>query len=151
MRALLLTQDIPGPSTLLLVTEFCFADNFLGLPYVLCLEPHKEPIWSDSDEHAPTVGESTWNHGRKILHFAGATAMKQTFSTKFGGRFTRAFCKVSPNESLSLASRVRQIQRRLDKMPPRWGSKYHQQIQLYSSHKWDLSSTDTLESSISEA
>lgn len=150
MRTLLLPKVIAGPSILLLVTDFCFADNFLGLPYVLSLEPNKPPVWSDSGG-VSTLGVAIRDGDRRILHFAGAAEMKPTYGTKVGGCFTKAFCSVSPNESISLADRVRRIQQKLDTIARKWDPDYHQQVQLYSSHKWDLSSTDTLEAYVSGA
>ncbi|CAE6494094.1 unnamed protein product, partial [Rhizoctonia solani] len=116
----------------------CCLHNFLNLPYVVMFEPDGTLVWRDAIGLGGPGGVA-WDRPQKIVHFARITSRAEgAISTCHDGRFTREFCSIHANESISLAERVRKIRQYLD------SATEQEVVHLYSCHKWDMESKDPL-------
>ncbi|KAH7309397.1 hypothetical protein B0J17DRAFT_711387 [Rhizoctonia solani] len=100
-------------TTLLARDSLILPNILLDLPHVLVFEPDGIPVWRDAIPlNGP--GGATWDRPQTIVHFACITSRTEgSLSAYYDGQFTREFCSISANESISLAEHVKQIQRSL--------------------------------------
>ncbi|KAG8723456.1 hypothetical protein FRC09_003262 [Ceratobasidium sp. 395] len=136
---LLVDLASPLPVNMTLVTDFCYAFNFLSLPYVLRRNSDGSYFWDDSAEFS----SHAWSPEHKILHFtSGATGASTTIFEGTGSLFTREFYNAGVDTDLSLSQRMDTIQKGVDQSLGEYNRKrklnLQQEIQLYSSHKFDL-------------
>ncbi|KAG8778386.1 hypothetical protein FRC12_024998, partial [Ceratobasidium sp. 428] len=145
LSRLLVNLTSPLPVNLTLITDFCYAFNFLSLPYTLRRNSDGSYFWDDSAEYSGRA----WNPEHKILHFTGGAKGAATTSFKStGSLFTREFYNAGVGMDLPLSQRMDTIQKGVDRFFGEYNEKrkvnLQQEIQLYSSHKFDLSNPASL-------
>ncbi|KAG8773976.1 hypothetical protein FRC12_002203, partial [Ceratobasidium sp. 428] len=142
---LLVDLASPLPVNMTLITDFCYAFNFLFLPYTIRRNSDGNYFWDDSAEFSGR----TWNPEHKIVHFTGGAKGASTTSFKStGSLFTREFYNAGTGTDLSLSQRMDTIQKGVDQFLGEYNKtrkvNLQQEIQLYSSHKFDLSNPTSL-------
>ncbi|KAG9123188.1 hypothetical protein FRC07_000127, partial [Ceratobasidium sp. 392] len=133
---LLLDPASPDPTRMILVTDICYASNFLSLPYAL-RRSGDTFYWHELKE-ANSRGQEAEH---RILHFTGGAPSTATYSfKKAGSLFVREFYNVGVGEAVSLSDRIKKMQNGvnayLEKYNTARGQNLHQEMQLYSSHKF---------------
>ncbi|KAG8678264.1 hypothetical protein FRC09_019978, partial [Ceratobasidium sp. 395] len=100
---LLVDLASPLPVNMTLITDFCYAFNFLFLPYTIRRNSDGNYFWDDSAEFSGR----TWNPEHKIVHFTGGAKGASTTSFKStGSLFTREFYNAGTGTDLSLSQRM---------------------------------------------
>ncbi|KAJ1303916.1 hypothetical protein OPQ81_008327 [Rhizoctonia solani] len=102
MRGLLLKNDHSAP--LIFITEVCFCENFLQLPYALECKGN-EARWVPTGY--PSI--STINSS-DIVHFAATSPGERALSFASGAVFTKAFYNINPSVAGSLKNIMEQLQ-----------------------------------------
>ncbi|CAE6359097.1 unnamed protein product [Rhizoctonia solani] len=98
--------------SLVFVTEVCYCENFLRLPYVLTLEGG-EARWEKTEYH----GSFEANPKGDVVHFAATSPGEQAMTfPSTGSIFTKAFCYIDPKEKLSLKTISEQLQKNVNKL-----------------------------------
>ncbi|QRW13628.1 hypothetical protein RhiLY_12627 [Ceratobasidium sp. AG-Ba] len=137
-----------------LVTDFCNANNFLGLQWVLKRNSVGKLCWEESEEFDPSRGSL----GHRILHFASSAKHQQTYSTSKGSFFNQEFLNAEYGTTgasmvpISLSCRLETIQSRTAKSIQQYNAQRRpsaealgqQEPQLYSSEKLDLENPQSL-------
>ncbi|CEL57111.1 hypothetical protein RSOLAG1IB_08343 [Rhizoctonia solani AG-1 IB] len=131
MAQLLLRRSHSGP--LLLVTEVCFCENFLKLPYFL--------NYKDGEVSWERTGclDSFAEDSRAIVHFAATAPGERAMSFSNGAVFTKQFCKIRPDNKLSLKDIAKQLHEEIDRALDKCGieKEKKQHPRIYCSRKLD--------------
>ncbi|CAE6359120.1 unnamed protein product [Rhizoctonia solani] len=109
MRQLLLLKS-PSSLPLLFVTEACYCDNFLRLPYVLVFKDN-EVRWQKTGY--PALGEGS---SAVVVHCAATSPGEQAVSFENGAVFTKAFYNIDPRDELSLMDIAKRLQENVNKV-----------------------------------
>ncbi|CAE6438782.1 unnamed protein product [Rhizoctonia solani] len=116
MAQLLLKQT--HSAALLFVTEVCYCDNFLRLPYMLEYEGD-EVRWKKTGHPELSAQPST-----TVVHFAATAPGERSESFKSrGAAFTTAFHNINPREELSLGDIGKRLQEGINRASGRDGIK----------------------------
>ncbi|KAH7333937.1 hypothetical protein B0J17DRAFT_709008 [Rhizoctonia solani] len=115
-------------AALVFITEVCFCENFLRLPYVLELNGEKAQ-WKKTDYHGSFEGGSS-----DIVHFAATSPGERAiWFNGIGAVFTKAFYNIDPIKPLSLKCIAEQLQRNLNQILSERPQQAPQHPKVYSS------------------
>ncbi|KEP50666.1 hypothetical protein V565_075650 [Rhizoctonia solani 123E] len=118
--------------SLLFLTEVCYCENFLQLPYVLELNGD-ETQWTKTSYYGSFKGNSS-----DIVHFAATSPGEQAMSFgTIGSVFTKAFCYVDPKEVRSLKAIAQQLQKNVNEILSGSSRQKSQNVKIYSSRMID--------------
>ncbi|CAE7200414.1 unnamed protein product, partial [Rhizoctonia solani] len=113
--------------SLLFVTEVCYCQNFLQLPYVLEWDG-TEARWKETDYFSTFKKTSN-----DIVHFAATSPGESAMSFGIGSVFTKAFCNIDPKKELSLEAILEQLQGNINEVLSKEPQLEPQNPKIYSS------------------
>lgn len=120
-----------GLSSITLVTESCYSDNIMRLPFMCFVERVGEELrvrWKETR----FLGKREWEAGRLLVQFAATMPEHKAAFFSTGAVYTQALCKNSPRHDLSFNAMMIAIQDWMDTTLRPLGYASQQHV-LYSS------------------
>ncbi|CAE6531172.1 unnamed protein product [Rhizoctonia solani] len=129
MRQWLLNDRHLAP--LVFITEVCFCENFLKLPYVLEHEGN-EARWVPTGHPEVSTGKL-----REVVHFAATSPDELSMAFNTGAVFTRAFYNIKLSETRSLKDIAKKLQENVNAILSSDSKGRSQHPKVYSSRVMD--------------